>query len=571
MPRLCTTIKRLLTLACCCLLLNLLLPDDRQREGHLENTRQKEGTSKDRDWDETLGNRRQREKVQLGDDELSEARVEDKKDRGQWVGERLREEGTGSASRLSFLDGFERLNSKGSRLELPQSVQQSSGASSVQGDKSGNVTAPLNHPRSVEEALPLWIRVSDDLYAYSAFWDARQGLPTGPAVRVLGILRYAKNLTQESPGYQRSGVVREEALRYSCFLWYTGQGAEEGRLSAFIYEEGWKTFVGTYFLCSPKNVTSNSSSPRHDEDRVPYAVSLVPQGADSKFQRLVYLRPGTREEQGHGGDSGAVCVRPLFGPYTDLAAIALFISYYSTVIDVSHFYFYDFAIDRSVREFLLHLMAAGDVIIHLLPWNIPTSEWEELWDLGSLTAINDCVYRASGKHGHLAIVDMDEFIVPRAAIASLGQLYSAVIKHKRGSEGDSVLILNAFFCSEFQEKTSGSSKDFPIFQATFREPRLWPSKSRSKMVVVPGAVVSVGHHMVHHFLMSGSKNQASPKQVSVLHHYRDCAGVRTGIHATGSEVVKQRPMTDRAILKYKKAVLASRVMSQYRHFTQDAH
>ncbi|XP_050690962.1 uncharacterized protein LOC126982717 [Eriocheir sinensis] len=569
MPRLCTTIKRLLPLACCCLLLNLLLPDDRQREGHLENTRQKEGASKDRNWNETLGNRRQKEKVKLGDDKLSGARVEDERDRGQWVRERLREEGTGPASRHSSLDGFERPDSKGSILEFPQSVQQSSGASPVQGDKSENVTAPLNHPRSVEEALPLWMRVSDDLYAYSAFWDARQGLPTGPAVRVLGILRYAKDLTQESPG-QRSGVVREEALRYSCFLWYTGQGAEEGRLRAFIYEEGWKTFVGTYFLCSPKNVTSNSSSPRHDEGRVPYAVSLVPQGADSKFQRLVYLSTGNQEEQGHGAHSGAVCVRPLFGPYTNLAAIALFISYYSTVLDVSHFYFYDFAIDRNVKEFLLHLMAGGDVIIHLLAWNIPTSEWEELWDLGSLTAINDCVYRASGKHGHLAIVDMDEFIVPRAAIASLGQLYSDVIKHKRGSEGDSILILNAFFCSEFQEKTSGGSKDFPIFQATLREPRLWPPKSRSKMVVVPRAVVSVGHHMVHHFLLPASKNQASPKLVSVLHHYRDCAGVRTGIHAKGSEVVKRRPMTDKTILKYKKAVLASRVMSQYRHFTLGA-
>lgn len=553
MLRMCTIIKMLVPLACCCVLLNLLLlklPDDRQREGHLENTRQ-EGTSKDQDWDKLSG-------------------AEDKRDRGQWVGKKLGGQGTESASRPSAPDGFERPDTKGSILEFSQSVQQLSNASSMQSEKSENVNALLSHPRSVEEAFALWTRVSDDLYTYSAFWDDRQGLPTGPTVRIFGILRYTKDLTQESPGYQRSGVVREEALRYSCFLWYTGQGAEEGQLSAFIYEEGWKTFVGTSFLCSPKNVTSNPSSPRRDEGRVPYAVSLVPQGADSKFQRLVYLNPGTREKQPQGDHSSAVCVRPLFGPFTDLAAVALFISYYSTVLDVSHFYFYDFAIDRNIRDFFQHLMAAGDVIIHLMQWNIPTSDWEELWDLGSLTAINNCVYRASGRHGHLTIVDMDEFIVPRTAIASLGQLYSAVIKHKRGSEGDSVLILNAFFCSEFQ-KTSGSNQDFPIFQATLREPRLWPSKSRSKMVVVPRAVVFVGHHMVHQFLLPTFKNQASPKLLSVLHHYRDCAGVRFGIHATGSEVVKTKPVTDKAIIKYKTAVLASWVMTQYRHFTQGGH
>lgn len=627
MPSLCRTIKRLLPLAFCFLLLNLLLQDDIQRdarqeaaskdkkdcEGTLGNDRQKKKPSEDEaDWENTLGNKRLRKgklkdlrrkidallenkkgwEATLGNNRLRETKLKDSKqegtsgweatlgnnkqreatldneeDRGPRGAEKQREAGVKSDS-LSPPDWFERRDTKTSgRVESPQSALRFSGASSIQGVETENIPASPSHPRHGLQLLPLWMRISDDLYTYSAFWDAREGLPSGPAVRVLGILRYHKKVTQEAPGYQWSGVVREEALKYSCFLWRTGRQAEEGQLSAFIYEEGLKTFVGTYFFCSPKNVTSNTSADSHDKMQVPYAVSLVPHSVSNRSQQLIYLRHDTGTVQGQEGHSGAVCVRPLFGPYTDVAAIALFMSYYNTVLSVSHFYFYDFAIDKKVREFLAHVLADGKVSIHLLPWNIPTSEWEELWDLGSLTATNDCVYRASGQHGHLAIVDLDEFIVPRGPATSLAQLYEAVIRHKHGTHGDAVLVLNAFFCSEFQQNKTGSSEEFAVFQATMREPRLWPARSRSKMVVVPEAAVAVGHHMVHRFLQPAAKNQASPKLVAVLHHYRHCAGVRAGIHAKGSEVVRQKPLMDKAILRYKSAVLASTIMRQYRHFT----
>ena len=435
--------------------------------------------------------------------------------------------------------------------------------------ESDNMTLFTRHPENIQEVLPHWMRITDDLYTYSAFWDARQSLPMGPIVRVLGILRYQTGLSHDASKYQWSAEISRDALNYSCFLWYTGQNAEKGQLNAFIFEEGLKVFVGTYFFCSSGSSTSNSSNARPSESRVPYAVSLVPHGASNNSQKLIYLNPNKNTRQDDGNHSG-VCVRPLFGPYSDLAALTLFISYYSTVLNISHFYFYDFAISKTVKEFLMLLMADGEVSIHLLPWNIPFSDWETLWDLGSLTSINDCIYRTSGHHNHVAVVDLDEFIVPRTPVATLGQLYTSVIKHKHGQEGDSVLILNAFFCSEFQEKIeSSSSNDFTVFRAIFREPRLWPSKSRSKIVMVPEAVVAVGHHMVHHFLKPTSKNQASPKLLSVLHHYRSCDGLRMGIRNRGSKVLHQKPIRDNSIFKYKKDVLASRTMSQYLHFTEN--
>lgn len=432
-----------------------------------------------------------------------------------------------------------------------------------------NVTFFSSHSHDSQEVFPLWMHITDDLYTYSAFWDARQNLPMGPMVRILGILRYRKELLLDIAKYKWSGEIKSNALNYSCFLWYTEQDTEKGQLNAFIYEEGLKVFVGTYFFCSPQRSASNSSSLKPDEHRVPYAVSLVPHGASNASHKLIYLSPSRKtdlDELNHAG----VCVRPLFGPYTDLAAITVFISYYSTVLNVSHFYFYDFAISEKVKELLMILMADAELRIHLLPWNIPFTEWETLWDLGSLTSINDCMYRTSGHHNYVAIVDVDEFIVPRAPITNLGQLYKSVIKHKHGQEGDSVLILNAFFCSEFKKKNETNRNDnFSVFTDTFREARLWPPKTRSKIVVMPEAVIAVGHHMVHHFLKPTSKNHASPKLFAVLHHYRNCDGLRMGMHATGSKVLSQKPIQDNAMLKYKKDVLASRPMKQYLLFIKN--
>ncbi|MPC08669.1 hypothetical protein E2C01_001262 [Portunus trituberculatus] len=486
-----------------------------------------------------------------------------------WVAKR-QEAGEKTNSQHFYRDRLKGKDTEASPSEFSHPISmlhKSTFSSQVTGSK--NMTVFGNHLYNAQEVFSFWMHITDDLYIYSAFWDARQNLPMGPMVRILGILRYQKELLPDIAKYKWSGEIKPDALNYSCFLWYAGQDTEKGQLNAFIYEEGLKVFVGTYFFCSPQRLSSNSS--RLGENRVPYAVSLVRHGASNASHKLIYLTPNRKTEQG-GLNHTAVCVRPLFGPYTDLAAITIFISYYSTVLNISHFYFYEFAISEKVKEFLMILMGDGEVNIYLLPWNIPFNEWETLWDLGSLTSINDCVYRTSYQHNYVAIVDLDEFIVPRAPISNLGQLYTSVIKHKHGKEGDSVLILNAFFCSEFQTKNqTNENNDFKVFTDIFRETRLWPPKSRSKVIVVPEAVVAVGHHMVHHFLKPTSKNQASPKLFAVLHHYRNCDGLRMGIHATGSKVLNQKPIRDSAILKYKNHVFASRTMRHYHLFIKNTN
>lgn len=452
----------------------------------------------------------------------------------------------------------------------------------------GRNTSDAAHEERVVKAgpgwwRPVWLRITDDLYTYSAFWDSRAGVEGGPVVRVVGLWRYRQELVQGT-GYQWTGLVKDNMLNCSCLLWYKDQEEpEEGTLKAFIFEEGLKVFVGTFFLCHPRapgpgGSEGNSSSSSGwsgaqggSQQLVPYAVSVVPKDTVSATYKLIYL---SNRERSNGASvnrnlTSGVCVRPLHGPYGDLGAMTQFIAYYHTVLGVSHFYFYDLAVSVKVKELLLLFSAAdGEVVVHLLPWNLPTAQWQKLWDLGSLAALNDCVYRSSGRHRYVAIVDLDEFIVPRVPAAGLAHLYHTVLKNKNGQEGDAALILNAFFCYDFKDNVDADDDTFPIFRFKRREARLWPPKLRSKIIINPEHIVAVGHHMVHNFLLNTSKNHGSPKHVSILHHYRACVDLRLGIHGRGSLVLEQETMTDVAMMKYKKTVLSSKVVKHYRNYLE---
>lgn len=426
---------------------------------------------------------------------------------------------------------------------------------------------------------PLWMRITDDLYTYSGFWDSRPQLPEGSVARILGIIRYRKELMQPGLGFKVSAWVKDNVLNCSCHLWYTGTDVPSlGTLKAFVYEEGMKDYVGTFLLCYPlpidmaKNVVDSGStnfSSNNHQVKIPYAVSIVPNDSPNASYSMVYLQrevdPASVSE-----NSSAVCVRPLFGPYNDLVGMAQFISYYTSVLKINYFYFYDLAVSDVVREFLVKVSALG-VKIEMLHWNVPTTDWEKLWDLGSLTAINDCVYRSAKKHAYVAVVDLDEFIVPKLKGLTLEDVYKKVIAHKMGEHGDAALIRNVFFCYEFEKtKSDAIDKDeLPIFRYIHREDRIWPSKQRSKMIVVPGAVVALGHHMIHHFAKENLKNHGAPNTIAILRHYRTCNEVNMGIHATGPRVLDQKPIKDASMMKFKSSVMKSRVLQLYLQFLQN--
>ena len=51
--------------------------------------------------------------------------------------------------------------------------------------------------------------------------------------------------------------------------------------------------------------------------------------------------------------------------------------------------------------------------IEILPWNLRMRSQKEIRTEGLFAALNDCLYRNMYRFKYLALVDLDEFIVPR--------------------------------------------------------------------------------------------------------------------------------------------------------------
>lgn len=49
----------------------------------------------------------------------------------------------------------------------------------------------------------------------------------------------------------------------------------------------------------------------------------------------------------------------------------------------------------------------------MLPWQLNMKSQKEIRTEGLFAALNDCLYRGMYKYSHVAMVDLDEFIVPR--------------------------------------------------------------------------------------------------------------------------------------------------------------
>lgn len=49
----------------------------------------------------------------------------------------------------------------------------------------------------------------------------------------------------------------------------------------------------------------------------------------------------------------------------------------------------------------------------MLPWNLRMRSQKEIRTEGLFAALNDCLYRTMYRYNYLALVDLDEFIVPR--------------------------------------------------------------------------------------------------------------------------------------------------------------
>lgn len=523
----------------------------------------------------------------------------------------------------------------------------------------------------------VWIRISDEVFIYSAHLDLRNfsssnsalqpPLPNNLSATAVGTTRGNALLTQSqvidksiksngggddsdklSPvmlvrivGIKTVPPLREfikgDVLdwfrikhemefshKYECKLFFTSSGGHKfksklhsllaTKVTYTIIEEGIKVYAGCYVNCyfqakSESVLELIRMSARADN----LQVAMYPRNVSDYPTKLIDVNTLMIEHQENQEifdlDSNtvhfyekslAICVRPLFGPFDDLGKLIQFISYYH-MMGITQFNFYSLSISPQVRKYLMGLNARREsriggtlprFIIH--DWNLPTGNTSELWDYGTLAALNDCLLSNINQH-FVIFVDIDEFIVPqqnRVTHAQNGDGYETknpslweIIDAYNRTGTFQYLVRNTFFCKEFcnkaqpkgtkkltppsdkelppeiihfPENSTSESLKLPIFECTIRTKRIWHPALRTKFIVNPRQVLAVGHHLVTKYINKktdfrftpGYSVQVNPN-VAIMYHYRECASISSKKHPVLDRIREE----DRTMLRFQGKVL----------------
>ncbi|XP_069963106.1 uncharacterized protein [Bactrocera oleae] len=219
--------------------------------------------------------------------------------------------------------------------------------------------------------------------------------------------------------------------------------------------------------------------------------------------------------------------------------------------------------------------------INILPWNLRMRSQKEIRTEGLFAALNDCLYRTMHRYRYLAMVDLDEFIVPRHN-DTLNELINSLNHRFRYRNLGAYSFQNAFFYLQFPDDplvTLAHTRPQPYSQEqqpyahtnpglraslvtqrkTRRRLKLHPQKQRSKYICKPESVIEAGNHFVWEFSPSkGSLNV--PPTDGILQHYRVC-------EFGGNDCIKAPSVVDRTATKYVNR-LVERVELVYKHLKQ---
>ncbi|KAH8413442.1 hypothetical protein KR009_011176 [Drosophila setifemur] len=302
-------------------------------------------------------------------------------------------------------------------------------------------------------------------------------------------------------------------------------------------------------------------------------------------------------------DRIAVCVKPFHFNYDQALYLMEYLEFYA-LLGVSHFTFYNHTlgphascvldsyqqglVPATLTAFDLEPLLPSEVAnnatprvlrspnyqrptVSILPWNLRMRSQKEIRTEGLFAALNDCLYRTMYRYKYLALVDLDEFIVPRYT-DTLNDLLNSLNQRFRNRNTGAYSFQNAFYYLQFADDSLASSgieggndqlasvrASLVTQRKTRRRYKLHPQKQRSKYICKPEAVVEAGNHFVWEFAPGKGSLNVPPKE-AILQHYRVC-------EFGGNDCIKAPSIVDRTTTKYVNR-LVERVDAVYRHLRQ---
>ncbi|CAL4111502.1 unnamed protein product, partial [Meganyctiphanes norvegica] len=316
-------------------------------------------------------------------------------------------------------------------------------------------------------------------------------------------------------------IAKKKYKVNKCQLYSNNNTISVGAQTKVIKESWNLQYAATYVLCDVPG------------DFYPNYVALYNLNGKPDESSKVPVQDLSLNKRSHE-NSMSVCVKPFHYNFNRAVWLVEFIEFYR-ILGVDKFIFYNHTVGPDVERVLRYYEKEN--IASTLPWSLPVKSQKEIRTEGIFAALNDCNLRSVGHFAFSAMVDVDEFLIPRKH-----NTYQELIKEQ--GDFDMYNFQNVFFYLYWDNDTAvhdalhssangevplsqqlwGSEEKVPYLLTAYKTTRLnKPHKhgTRSKYIVRPERVLECGNHVVWEHV--GSKKVKNiPDSIGLSHHYRIC-------------------------------------------------
>ncbi|XP_055611812.1 uncharacterized protein LOC129758338 [Uranotaenia lowii] len=380
---------------------------------------------------------------------------------------------------------------------------------------------------------------------YGAYYDIRKQSRLGPAVRILGMIDRI-----------------EPKVKTFCQLWFDGQ-KEPFIVKTFEYKYIWFNKWGNYKQGIYQPYLIACQIPKPFRGLVPASVSIVENHCDTATNnlRVLYNRPVDDKKKGF-----AVCVKGLDFLYDDLSVRLVEWIEMLGILGADKIFFYELQVHPNISKVLRYYEEQDRV--HVTPLTLPGGQpnvpgFQHLFlskktthkRQNELIPYNDCLYKNMYRYEYIALLDIDEVIMPKLEEdRTWRDLMNRVVEKSfkvRNDSHHSFNVRNVYFFDQDQHDHEWA-KDVPRYMHMVQHVH------RSKNYTKPNQYVKCFHNpervltLHNHFPISCLGGACHSFPISTddaqLQHYRaDC--VRT--LKKSCEEFRENQIRDTTIWKYK--------------------
>ncbi|RZF47881.1 hypothetical protein LSTR_LSTR007878 [Laodelphax striatellus] len=262
--------------------------------------------------------------------------------------------------------------------------------------------------------------------------------------------------------------------------------------------------------------------PTGGPDSVPHSVSVI-KDLDKPSSNHLLVHKMMKINSQANNISVAVCVSPIHGNYSKTMMVMEFLEYYK-ILGASHVTLYNSSISAETSCMLRSYEEKG--FVTNLPWEFSKMKMRSEVDVrieAQLSALNECVSRQKYRFTHVAMVDLDEFIMPQRH-HTFQELIRSIDPHWSNSKVASYNIRSAFFYENWPDDKGLKvedpfEKNLMTLKKTRRSNELFPHRIRSKVILRPEFVEDAGIHFV---AIPSANYHAMHVEASdaIVNHYR---------------------------------------------------